>query len=87
MLVLDGSCLCYSVIGLIVPHVVNDLPCVAVNVVLLVLLCFLFRPLLPAASRMHQLVIEVVVVVLVKILVRHGEDLQELMNGFKWTDE
>lgn len=62
-----------SVVGDVVLYVVDDLPGVSVRlVVVLVLLRLNLRPVLAAAPRVHQLVVEVVVVVLVEVGVRHG---------------
>lgn len=72
-LVLYTRGLARSVVGDVVLDIVDDLPGVSVSVVVvLVLLRLDLRPVLAAAPRVHQLVVEVVVVVLVEIGVRHG---------------
>lgn len=72
MLYTRGLACC--VVGDVVLDVVDDLPSVSVClIVILVLFRFDLRPVLAAAPRVHQLIVEVVVVVLIEVGVRHGE--------------
>lgn len=66
-------CLRYSVVGFVISHVIDDLPGMAAAIGLLVLFGLLLGAILATSSGMDQLIVEVVVVVLVKVSVRHDE--------------
>lgn len=62
-----------SVVGDVVLHVIYNFPGVSLRLMMLVLLRLDLSPVLAASPRVHQLLIEVVVVVLVEVSVGHGE--------------
>jgi len=81
----DCSRLRHSVVGFIISHIVNYFTCVSRSsfFVLLILLGLLLGAVLAAASGVHQLVIEVVVVVLVEVGIRHDDGTCWQLE--KWT--
>ena len=64
----------YPVVGDVILHVIDNLPGMSVSFLVLVLLCLNLRPVLATTPRMHQLLVEVVVVVLIEVSVRHDGD-------------
>lgn len=70
-LMLYACVLSYPVVGDVILHVIDNFSGVTLHLMVLVLLCLNLRPVLATAPGMHQLLVEVVVVVLIEVSVRH----------------
>ncbi|MPC43908.1 hypothetical protein E2C01_037562 [Portunus trituberculatus] len=73
-LVFYARVLSYPVVGDVILHVIDNLPGVPVSFLVLVLLRLYLCPVLATTPGMHQLLVEVVVVVLIEVSVRHDGD-------------